>query len=106
IEDGEEEQSKTFQFQDVKPTRIGQVVEDGGDDGFVEEEAVIDPGQMIDQQGRNKVKLRPGQRAPDGTERWTKAARDEQVDDAGHDSAVPDEETDRTDVGEIDLEVG
>ena len=106
VEHGEEEQGETLQFQDVKPARVGEVVEDGGDDGFVEEEAVVDPGEMIDQERRDKVKLRPGQGAPDRTERWTKAARDQQIDDAGHDSAVPEEEADRANVGEVDLEVG
>lgn len=42
VEKGEEEQGKTFQFREVKPTRVREVVEDGGDDGFVKEEAVVD----------------------------------------------------------------
>src|SRR6476620_12477504 len=65
IENREEEQGKTFQFHDVEPARIGKVVEDGGDDWFVEKESVIDSGQMIDKERRDKINLRPGQRTPD-----------------------------------------
>ncbi len=106
IEDGKKEQRETFQLQDVNPMGVGKEVEDGGDDGFVQEEAVIGSRRVIDQQGGDEVELRPGEGAPDRTEGRTKAARDEEVDNAGDDSAVADEKADRADIGEIDLKIG
>jgi hypothetical protein len=55
VKDCEEEYGEGFQFEDVEPARVGEIVEDGGDDGFVEEEAVVDAGLVIERQAEPEL---------------------------------------------------
>ena len=72
----------------------------------MQEEAVVVAGQIVDDEGGEEIDLRPGQGAPDGAGRRAEAAGDQEIDDAGDDAAVADEEADKPDVRETNLEVG
>ena len=60
---------------------------------------------MIDQERRDEIDLRPGERAPDRAQGWPKTARDQEIDDPGDDPAMADEEADETDVGKTEMQV-
>src|SRR4029077_11856541 len=63
VEPDKEKQGDPVQFKEVKWARIGEKSQNGKRFWFVEKEAVIEPGQLIDNQRDDKIKFRPQKRA-------------------------------------------
>src|SRR6266404_3586709 len=63
VESDKEKQRDPMQFQEVKRAGIGEKVQNGKCLRFVEQEAVIKPGQLIGNQGDDKIQFGPQKRA-------------------------------------------
>ena len=65
VERGKKKERQGFQSEEVEKAIVGEIIEDGRRFWFMEEEAVIHVREVIDREGGDKVKLRPGESPPD-----------------------------------------
>ena len=65
VERGKKKERQAFQSEEVEEAVVGEIIEDGGRFWFMEEEAVVHVRQVVDREGGDEVKLRPGEGPPD-----------------------------------------
>src|SRR5438045_707429 len=105
IQRQEKKQGKQVHLEKIERTRVGQKIQERCRLRSVQEIAVIRARDQIDRDRDHKVKLRPGERAPDGIEMRAESARHHQKNNADHDAGMPDEETHEANIGKRIVQV-